>query len=790
LISCVAPADADIEESINTLRYAERARSISNSIKRNVARTLLTPDECASLTAENLRLKSLVTKLKNQVASDAGSLLDHDEEDSRPSLLSAPPSEIFRTNSKSSYSEVGSIQTLQEEEKDKPLWRHFKDLAALTKNVTISTENMREPAREIELKERRREVAPERCLSYEMSLLPSGTDDLLVGDEDRVNVPTSYKLPVDKQAPHLWEECNALRDEVNQLKREQQEVVRDIKSKRQELESLSKQYSDNKASMESSVEEKSRELTSVSNDLECKAGELEETQSVLSQLRDKIKIDEANHKELQKEATQLAAFIEEVTKNVNLLDISSPQKNFSSILKHLDGSNTSSELVEMTVSEEEEAQSTDQEGNDLDKELEDSYGALQLTFRKLESSLKNQATSVNDKASCNSVDDDVAALEQQLAYEQRRLSDSNKVLSDSRVGVLHQRIEELEGFVNGLHKSLAEEKQAATSTIARYESKLEDERERCRCLVERLNFMEEDYECMVSTLQQTLSELQDEYAQEKHLRSDFEYQIKCLRSSITELESHLEDKCLLVENASSAKAELGIQMDAMQQKITGLEELLRVEKGKVEALESQKGSKPPPGWKTITILTEVASPKTQDSQTASPTSEPDSNDSPATSPESVLSQKPSYIRQQAVKMLKLADEAIGRSANDGRSITSGNSSAGTEFRPLAVAPSALRGPDAIVPVGTSQNGTKPPRPTTRPAESNAEQVVSNIAEIVKDETKCLCGSKLFAEKKEYVEFYLPQVRHLLSVNYLYSVTCCKFCGIALTCTNNLAFLAL
>ena len=131
LISCVSPADIDMEESINTLRYAERARSISNSIKRNVARALLTPEECAALTAENVRLKALVVKLKNRVAADAGSLLDHEEE----SRCNSPPSEIFRMNSKSS-SEEDTHHSVQESQSEKPIWMHFKNLAAITKNVS------------------------------------------------------------------------------------------------------------------------------------------------------------------------------------------------------------------------------------------------------------------------------------------------------------------------------------------------------------------------------------------------------------------------------------------------------------------------------------------------------------------------------------------------------------------------------------------------------------------------------------------------------------------------------
>ena len=35
MLACVSPADWNLEESVNTLRYAQRARAITNSASRN-----------------------------------------------------------------------------------------------------------------------------------------------------------------------------------------------------------------------------------------------------------------------------------------------------------------------------------------------------------------------------------------------------------------------------------------------------------------------------------------------------------------------------------------------------------------------------------------------------------------------------------------------------------------------------------------------------------------------------------------------------------------------------------
>jgi len=57
MIACVSPADDNIEESTNTLRYAERARCIQNNAKRNVVAMAMSPAEAAALREENQRLK-------------------------------------------------------------------------------------------------------------------------------------------------------------------------------------------------------------------------------------------------------------------------------------------------------------------------------------------------------------------------------------------------------------------------------------------------------------------------------------------------------------------------------------------------------------------------------------------------------------------------------------------------------------------------------------------------------------------------------------------------------------
>jgi hypothetical protein len=70
LICCVSPSDLYLEESINTLRYAERSRSITNSLEKNVvssSQAVASPYEVAELRAENKRLRAQIRELQGQI---------------------------------------------------------------------------------------------------------------------------------------------------------------------------------------------------------------------------------------------------------------------------------------------------------------------------------------------------------------------------------------------------------------------------------------------------------------------------------------------------------------------------------------------------------------------------------------------------------------------------------------------------------------------------------------------------------------------------------------------------
>jgi hypothetical protein len=74
MVACVSPADSNTDESINTLRYAERTRSIKNSVLRNVVATSLSPAEAAALRKENQMLKLKLLQAQTELTSASSRL--------------------------------------------------------------------------------------------------------------------------------------------------------------------------------------------------------------------------------------------------------------------------------------------------------------------------------------------------------------------------------------------------------------------------------------------------------------------------------------------------------------------------------------------------------------------------------------------------------------------------------------------------------------------------------------------------------------------------------------------
>lgn len=84
MIACISPAESNAEETINTLRYAERTRNIKNSAVRNVVGSGLSTAEANALRKENEKLKTELAQYRDGSLLPAGGAMR-----SVPSLANA-----------------------------------------------------------------------------------------------------------------------------------------------------------------------------------------------------------------------------------------------------------------------------------------------------------------------------------------------------------------------------------------------------------------------------------------------------------------------------------------------------------------------------------------------------------------------------------------------------------------------------------------------------------------------------------------------------------------------------
>jgi hypothetical protein len=75
MVACISPADSNVEESVNTMRYAQRARNIKNSAVRNVVVTAMSATEAAAIRRENQILKLQVLQLTAKVNGQLSSTM-------------------------------------------------------------------------------------------------------------------------------------------------------------------------------------------------------------------------------------------------------------------------------------------------------------------------------------------------------------------------------------------------------------------------------------------------------------------------------------------------------------------------------------------------------------------------------------------------------------------------------------------------------------------------------------------------------------------------------------------
>ncbi len=141
MLACVSPDKQDLEESLNTLRYAERTRNITNRVKKNMVKaSTLTPAEGAALRRENKVLKAQLLEITKKYQFLRRGRKKHDDSTSiygdLDSVADIQGGILFSPTN----SHVEGMRSTQPHELESQKWRmKFEKLSKICTDAGIST---------------------------------------------------------------------------------------------------------------------------------------------------------------------------------------------------------------------------------------------------------------------------------------------------------------------------------------------------------------------------------------------------------------------------------------------------------------------------------------------------------------------------------------------------------------------------------------------------------------------------------------------------------------------------
>jgi cell division protein FtsB len=251
LIACVSPADIHVDESINTLRYAERTRSITNALRQNVVKP---KSPMKALRAENKRLRAQLAQLQSRVATleEAGSVIVADTPTSELSYASSEAASDLTSPAASTpqnhvvRDELDGLQA-----KIRQAQNEARQARESSRSVFQNADRWRE---RIETEKNRKVdciVSP--ILSYELSMGVDDGDSLIDDDDDCISF-LSFDDSVRGDSYRLRAQVDALTSEKAALTESMLELTEMIESKRAELASIEQTFSERRTELRNAIE--------------------------------------------------------------------------------------------------------------------------------------------------------------------------------------------------------------------------------------------------------------------------------------------------------------------------------------------------------------------------------------------------------------------------------------------------------------------------------------------------------------------------------------------------------
>jgi len=220
MVACVSPADYNIDESINTLRYATSARNIKNSATRNLVKNI-SPEEAAKLQRENQLLKQQVKELQETVkqlttdqnATTGVSFALSDDEASVHSVATAPLTgpEGAEEHSKRVHELEKEVESLKKE--------LLTAKGDIRKSVSASAVEL--PAMKVQVAQMQEELEAAEALAEENEALRAELEDAKTDAESARHAAAKLSDIMDKLKELKEDEIDKKRVEYNHMKKEE-----------------------------------------------------------------------------------------------------------------------------------------------------------------------------------------------------------------------------------------------------------------------------------------------------------------------------------------------------------------------------------------------------------------------------------------------------------------------------------------------------------------------------------------------------------------------------------------
>ena len=233
MVACVSPADYNVEESANTLRYATAARNIKNTATKNLVKNI-TQEEAAKLQRENQLLKQQVAELQEALRSMGSSpasivtCLTDDESSMTDSKDEEPVNEVKTPKKQRSASKLDLRKNAEISIEVPQLKLEMAQIKERLKEYEV-VERENEDLRQ-ELEDTRADAAGARMAATKMTDILEHLKSLKQDEVERNQFKLRYKLKEKEWVDFIGKMLDTRTDQLKALQEDFELVIRVVES--------------------------------------------------------------------------------------------------------------------------------------------------------------------------------------------------------------------------------------------------------------------------------------------------------------------------------------------------------------------------------------------------------------------------------------------------------------------------------------------------------------------------------------------------------------------------------